>query len=173
MELDLDLDVATPAGADHRLLASTDIRFGRMRLQNALGSALLDLPISLTTQYYNGSGFVTNSADSCTTLQRSDIRFDFVTSAPRLAACENVTSPAAGVTFAGGVATLRLTKPTSQHEGVVDLSVNLNGTGGQYLHHGGCRVPDCHERDAAVVGRQLERSNTRRWSHAGGMFMRL
>ena len=47
----IDLDVATPVGADHRLLASTDIRFGRMRLQNALGSALLDLPISLTTQY--------------------------------------------------------------------------------------------------------------------------
>ncbi|HYJ17893.1 MAG TPA: DUF6701 domain-containing protein, partial [Burkholderiales bacterium] len=138
---DLDLDVATPVGADHRLLASTDIRFGRMRLQNALGSALLDLPISLTTQYYNGSGFVTNSADSCTRLQRSDIRFDFVTSAPRLAACETVTSPAAGVTFAGGVATLRLTKPTSQHEGVVDLSVNLNGTGGNTCTTAGAAFP--------------------------------
>ena len=42
--------------------------FGRLLLQNAAGSELLDLPVSLTTQYYLGSaqGFVTNAQDSCT-----------------------------------------------------------------------------------------------------------
>jgi MSHA biogenesis protein MshQ len=43
-------------------------RYGRLAIRNAAGSELLDLPVSLTTQYYLGSGqgFATNTADSCT-----------------------------------------------------------------------------------------------------------
>ena len=43
--------------------------YGRLLLQNAAGSELLDLPMSLTAQYYLNSaqGFVTNGQDSCTT----------------------------------------------------------------------------------------------------------
>ncbi len=42
--------------------------YGRLALQNAAGSELLDLPMSLATQYYVNSaqGFVTTSQDSCT-----------------------------------------------------------------------------------------------------------
>ena len=42
--------------------------YGRLALKNAAGSELLDLPMTLTTQYYlNASqGFVTNTLDSCT-----------------------------------------------------------------------------------------------------------
>ena len=132
---DLDMDVTAPTGADHKLLASTDIRFGRLRIQNAIGSAQLDLPITLRTEYFNGTGFVTNLADGCTTLQRSDIRFDFVTASPRLSACDTVIAPTGTITFSGGVAvgtlgTLRLTKPASQREGAVGLTVNLDGAGG-------------------------------------------
>jgi MSHA biogenesis protein MshQ len=43
--------------------------YGRVILRNALGSELLDLPMSLKTQYYLNSsqGFVTNTSDVCTT----------------------------------------------------------------------------------------------------------
>ncbi|MGB8692989.1 MAG: DUF6701 domain-containing protein, partial [Steroidobacteraceae bacterium] len=43
--------------------------YGRLSLGNALGSELLDLPMSLVTQYYLNStqGFVINGSDSCTT----------------------------------------------------------------------------------------------------------
>ena len=43
--------------------------YGRLNLGNALGSELLDLPMSLVTQYYLNStqGFVINGSDSCTT----------------------------------------------------------------------------------------------------------
>jgi MSHA biogenesis protein MshQ len=43
--------------------------YGRLALGNAVGSELLDLPISLATQYYLNStqGFVANTSDSCTT----------------------------------------------------------------------------------------------------------
>jgi MSHA biogenesis protein MshQ len=42
--------------------------YGRMVVNNAVGSELLDLPVSLTTQYYTGTaqGFSTNTADVCT-----------------------------------------------------------------------------------------------------------
>ena len=41
--------------------------YGRLALRNATGSELLDLPMSLTTQYYASAatGFTTNTADSC------------------------------------------------------------------------------------------------------------
>jgi MSHA biogenesis protein MshQ len=43
--------------------------YGQLALRNAVGSELLDLPMSLTTQYYLGAaqGFTLNTADSCTT----------------------------------------------------------------------------------------------------------
>ena len=43
-------------------------RYGRLTLRNGVGSELLDLPISLTTQYYLDStqGFTGNIGDSCT-----------------------------------------------------------------------------------------------------------
>jgi MSHA biogenesis protein MshQ len=43
--------------------------YGRLALRDALGSELLDLPMSLTTQYYvsTTAGFTANTADSCTT----------------------------------------------------------------------------------------------------------
>jgi len=42
--------------------------YGRLALRDAVGSELLDLPVSLTTQYYLNTtqGFTTNTADSCT-----------------------------------------------------------------------------------------------------------
>jgi len=44
-------------------------RYGRLALRDALGSELLDLPMSLTTQYYlsTTAGFTANTDDSCTT----------------------------------------------------------------------------------------------------------
>ena len=99
------------------------MRFGRLRLINAFGSALLDLPLSLTTEYYDGSFFVTNTADSCTTLAASNIAFNFV--GPNLAACETYLNPAGVFAFTLGKADVKLTKPGSSKNGAVDLTVNL------------------------------------------------
>jgi MSHA biogenesis protein MshQ len=43
--------------------------YGRLYLRDALGSELLDLPMSLVTQYFVGTsqGFATNTSDVCTT----------------------------------------------------------------------------------------------------------
>jgi len=47
--------------------AGTAIRYGRVRLSTAVGSELVDLPVAMLAEYYNGaSGFIVNPDDSCT-----------------------------------------------------------------------------------------------------------
>ena len=71
----IDLDAITAAnpvtfGAGSGIAFSTSAtqRYGRLALRNAVGSELLDLPMTLTTEYYLSStlGFTTHLADSCT-----------------------------------------------------------------------------------------------------------
>jgi hypothetical protein len=102
------------------------MRFGRLRLNNAFGSSLLDLPLPLSTQYYDGSFFVTNIADSCTTLAASDIAFNFV--GPNLAACETHLNPAGTLGFTSGKAGVKLAKPGNSKNGAVDLTLNLGAS---------------------------------------------
>ncbi|MDE2250282.1 MAG: hypothetical protein KGL25_02605, partial [Gammaproteobacteria bacterium] len=72
--LDLDaISAANPvtvgAGSGIGFSSGAAQRYGRLVLRNAVGSELLDLPASLTTEYYLSSalGFTTNASDSCTT----------------------------------------------------------------------------------------------------------
>lgn len=45
----------------------TEIRSGRVMLQNAYGSELLDLPMTMAAQYWNNNAWLFNGNDSCTT----------------------------------------------------------------------------------------------------------
>jgi MSHA biogenesis protein MshQ len=49
--------------------AGPEIRYGRIRIANAVGSEVIDLPVRMLAEYYAGagSGFVTNMADVCST----------------------------------------------------------------------------------------------------------
>jgi MSHA biogenesis protein MshQ len=118
---------------------SKEMRFGRLRLTNAFGSTLLDLPLSLSTQYYDGNFFVTNALDSCTTLLGSDLRFGFLGATPNLVACETAINPGGTIFFVGGKASAtasptltpaKLAKPGSGNDGAVDITINLNGIAG-------------------------------------------
>ncbi len=123
---DLDIDVDGAGGNDHQQTgASTELRFGRLRLANAAGSSLLDLPLSLEAQYYNGLSFVLNSTDSCTRIPVQSI--GMTNFAGQLAACETALQPSAGnLSFASGRASSqKLLKPGSGNEGSVDFNVNL------------------------------------------------
>lgn len=61
----LDSDGVTMTAAV--VAPSTPLRYGRLSLQNAYGSELLDLPMPLTAQYWNGNAWVINPSDQCTT----------------------------------------------------------------------------------------------------------
>ncbi|HEY9381197.1 MAG TPA: DUF6701 domain-containing protein [Burkholderiales bacterium] len=125
----LNLDVDGNAANDHaRIGAATSIRFGRLRLFNALGSERIPLPIGMQTEYWNGAAFVANTADSCTTLLPSDIAM--TNYQDNLAACKTAfTDPS--ISFVNGKAIATLAAPTSApNNGSVDLRVNLGTAAG-------------------------------------------
>jgi MSHA biogenesis protein MshQ len=103
------------------------MRYGRLRLHNAYGSELLPLPMSLTAQYWNGTGFALNTSDSCTSLPVPTSASGMVFGTGNLAAGETTASiqgftSGSGVLLAGDAA-LRLTAPGSGNNGFVTLTI--------------------------------------------------
>jgi len=97
---------------------TTRIRYGRIRMLNAYGSELLPLNLPLTVQHFNGSGWSTNTLDTCTTLAASNLAYTF---GGNLAACET-----AG-TLSGSAPTfnLRLAAAGAGNNGTADMTLNL------------------------------------------------
>ena len=61
--------VNVTAGANQRaLVGTTMVRYGRMQIDNAYGSELLNLNVKVAAQYWTGTAYVTNIDDSCTPL---------------------------------------------------------------------------------------------------------
>jgi len=124
-----DLDVDGVGGNDHLGIgATTALRFGRLRLQNAYGSGITVLPVPIEVQYWNGSSFPVNADDNCTTLPRSAIAQTFT--AP-LVACDTAVNGAT-VSFAGGVGAMVLSAPGAGKTGSVLLTPNLGTAAGSY-----------------------------------------
>lgn len=123
---DLDMDVDGIGGNDRQQVGSdTQVRFGRLRLLNALGSERLALPVQMRLEHWNGTAFAVNTLDSCTTLPRSAIRMtDYQ---KNLATCETAFSSAT-ISFSAGVASPLLTAPGAGNDGSVLLRVNLGNT---------------------------------------------
>ena len=115
---DLDTDSAIP-GNDHSFLGNTMLRYGRMRLSNAHGSELLQLPVPVTVQYWNGSGYITSSDDNHTVLTASSILLSNYQR--NLSSGESlVTAPV----IVNGVGKINLSAPGAGNDGSVDLSSN-------------------------------------------------
>jgi hypothetical protein len=148
----LDLDVDGVGGNDHKSLGvTTEVRFGRLRMDNALGPEAIVLPIPIRVEYWNGATFVTNSLDNCTSLARSDIAFDF-TPPTNLTACETRLT-ANTVTFSSGVGTLSLTAPGAGNNGTVLLTANLGTAAGNYCSGGGAYVAATSAGKSYLLGR--------------------
>jgi hypothetical protein len=128
-----NLDTSVPSDTNDRgLVGTSKIRYGRLRLLNAVGSEETPLPVPLQAEYWNNSGFILNPDDSCTTLAQSDIAQGNYQK--NLNACETVVN-AATVTFTSGLGKLTLTKPGAGNSGSVDLSPQLGASiipGSQY-----------------------------------------
>lgn len=97
---------------------TTSIRYGRARMTNTYGSELLPLNIPLTLHYYNGSGWATNTLDTCTTLAASNLAYTF---AVNLAACET----AGTLNGSAPDINLRLAAPGAGNNGTADIVLNL------------------------------------------------
>ena len=121
-------------GTRKNLGLTTDVRYGRLRMDNALGSEAHRLAIPMRVEYWNGTGFATNLADECTSLGRSAIAMAF-TPPSNLASCETALD-VDPVTFTQGVAKVGLTAPGAGNSGSVVLTANLGSAGGSYCNPG-------------------------------------
>jgi MSHA biogenesis protein MshQ len=103
--------------------ASDLFRYGRLRMQNAYGSELRELPIPMQTEYWNGVSFALNGDDHCTTVLGSQI----ARSNYQRNLTEGDSNVLIGGRFAAGRGDLRLTAPGPGNSGSMDLTVDLVG----------------------------------------------
>jgi len=153
---DLNLD-ADNSGSPERAQVggTTAVRFGRLRLQNASGSEKIDLVIPLQAQYWSGTGFETNTADSCTSLSAANLSLGSY--AGGITAANMDTPPGShisvGGAFASGVGSLKLTKPspTPASPGSTTLTIDLAAETKTYLQ-GNWGVPTFTANPSARAG---------------------
>ncbi len=94
---------------------TTEVRFGRLALNNVFGSELLDLPLSMETQYFSNGIFQTNALDSCTTLAASNIRMTAVGTPDLSTTCKTGLNPIGTIFFTGGKASSAAPPATVAH----------------------------------------------------------
>lgn len=100
------------------------VRYGRLRIANANGSPLVPLAMLMETQYWNGSSFVTNADDNCTSLGTASVGLGNYTS--NLNSGE--TTPTIGGGFVKGRRALTLSAPGKGNNGSVQVVLNLGTT---------------------------------------------
>ena len=112
------------SGAGINFNAGNGFRYGRLKLGNAFGAETSDSVVPLEAQYWNGTAFVTNTNDNCTTLSAANFSLGNYTKT--LSAANTGSSHIiVGGAFAAGKGSLVLTKPAPSATGSVDIAVNL------------------------------------------------
>ncbi|HUF79722.1 MAG TPA: DUF6701 domain-containing protein, partial [Burkholderiales bacterium] len=132
----LDLD-ADNSGSNERgqVGGTTAVRFGRLRMENAVGSEKLDLPIPIQVQYWAGTAFQTNTADSCTSITATNIQFSDYFGGIDATNMNSANVSGLGAPFASGVGSFTLTKPLPApgSPGAVTVTVDLSAEAKSYL----------------------------------------
>ncbi len=121
-----DLDTDYPAnGAERGLVATVALRYGRLRLQNAIGSQHRPLSVPLQAQYWDGSVYQINTQDSCTRISSSQISFG---NYRKTMTSSDATVLASPITVNQGKALITLAKPAAGRSGSYDLALALGST---------------------------------------------
>ena len=105
-----------------------EMRQGRIALGNNFGSELLPLVIPVTVQYFNGTDYITNTNDSCTSITNPA----YVSLSP---SPSTLSTSATWSNFASGTASISLKAP--QITGNTDVKIILSNLGANmpYLQH--------------------------------------
>ena len=120
-----DVDTSLAGAANHALVGSTKVRYGRMQIDNAYGSELLNLNIKFSAQFWNLSGYATNTLDSCTDplFKDFDAGLDYL--GLSLANMPNANrGPVA--TLANGAGKMALAKPSPAPAGKGSVTLRSN-----------------------------------------------
>jgi len=105
-------------------IGTTNIRFGRLKMENAYGSELTALSSPLYTEYFNGSFFVLNIADNCTAINLAELRFNGDVNPEVAVGGGTSTATLANIPVASGQAGLAFSAPAAGNTGSIDISVN-------------------------------------------------
>jgi len=105
-------------------IGTTNIRFGRLKMDNAYGSELIELSSPLYTEYFNGSFFVRNTADNCTAITLAQLRFNGNVNPEVTVSSGASTATLANIPVASGQAGLAFSAPNAGNTGSIDISVN-------------------------------------------------
>jgi hypothetical protein len=119
----LNLDTTGDGSSDKRLIGTHAVRFGRLRLQNAAGSQLVPLPVPIEAQHWNGTAFIRNTDDHCTSIDAANV---VLGNFQRMLTAAHTSATVGGV-FSGGRGSLTLAAPGATIRGSVDVSINLSG----------------------------------------------
>jgi MSHA biogenesis protein MshQ len=120
------VDTDNVSSAGHAELP-TEIRSGRVRIINAYGSELLDLPLPMRAEYYDAtSGWITNANDGCTAVALGSLTpanpIPVIGSSPARTTNASIANPS----FVAGDAGLQLSAPLAGGSGFVDLTADLS-----------------------------------------------
>jgi MSHA biogenesis protein MshQ len=112
-----------------------NMRYGRLRLDDAFGPETANLPVNFATEYWTGSVFTLNNNDSCTQILRSAISYPagtILTSANLIVQLTGGTTTGSyssltttDVNFSGGSAQHFFTAPTGNAQGAFTVDVDL------------------------------------------------
>ena len=122
----LDLDTDSPAnGNDRATVASVPLRFGRLRLMNAMGSQTRGLNLPVANQYWNGTAFADNTLDSCTRLLATQLSYGNLR---KTLTSTDGNMSGASVTLAAGRANVPLSAPGGSRSGTLDVALSLGAS---------------------------------------------
>ena len=111
-----DLDMLTNTAKTLDAVES-NIRFGRWTIENTFGPETSDLPVPMAIQYWGGSNFVTNTLDTCTTFDATNLTIDNTNINP------GTTTASGSGNFVNGVTQgIILSAPGAPHQGAVPVT---------------------------------------------------
>lgn len=130
-------DCVAAANCTGAAIGTIGMRFGRLKLSNAHGSELLNLPVPIGTEFWNGTFFVPNIQDNCTSIDVGRVTLGGYRGGIN-AGNMNGTNISIGGAFSSGKGSLVLTKPlpSPATKGSVDISINLVTENKTYLRTG-------------------------------------
>lgn len=131
----MNRDWAAPAGNDHQLFSSTNLRYGRLALLNGYGSELTPIPnpiaaapFLMQAQYYDtNTGFVRNVDDDCTAVPLAQLSLRSAVEGVAPAAAIVATNP---IRVKGPVTTQASLATATMVDGNAGLSFSAPGVGG-------------------------------------------
>ena len=133
---DLDLDADNNMSNESATLGQGEVRYGRLVLANAFGPETANLPVNFSTEYWNGSTWVSNTDDSCTAIATSAITYpdgtiDVVGNRTATVGGGTTTGTyssisSGNVNFSSGDAGHYFTAPGSGNTGSISVDVSLS-----------------------------------------------